>query len=403
MRILPLLAVSLLGAASVDSFPGPPQPDPGTGFSSTRRGLAAAFAASVREAGDRYDPAASPTVFLWDLHDGVLRQITALGPSDQASVAQGIAYVRVGTATEKTRFTRTFVAFRSTADLAAKNADGSAEIFVWDSATGGFTQVTDATAGASSTPVLGARFDLEKDVDGLYTGKILARWRVAFLSTSDLAGDNAAGIPQVFQFDSGAPEVERLVQISHSPGGAASAPAVDGSGTRVAFVHDGVLLPGDGSPEVYAWDRNRGLRRATLQGSTADGAAETVLDATGRFVAWTAGLPGARRIQVADLQKGGLSTFTPTAGDHRSPALGKGRSPLACLSTDPGDGGAPVAERPVELRKDGTFREIGLPGGVYGPMRATRDKRFLFLTSTEDLDGSNAAGREVLYTVRYRP
>jgi hypothetical protein len=39
---------------------------------------------------------------------------------------------------------------------------------------------------------------------------ILVRWRVAFLSTSDLAGDNAPGIPQVFHYDSGLPEVERL-------------------------------------------------------------------------------------------------------------------------------------------------------------------------------------------------
>jgi len=394
MKWIPLLAASVV--ASVEALPGPVQPDPGTGFSVSRRGLAVAFAASFRDAGDRFDPAATPTVFLGDLQDGSLRQLTASGPSDQPSVAKGIAYARVGAATEKSRYERTLVAFRSTADLAGKNGDGSAEIFVWDSGTGAFTQVTDATAGASSDPALGARFDPERDANGRYTGKILVRYRVAFLSTSDLAGDNAAGIPQVFVYDSGAPEIERLVQVSHSTDGAAGPPAVDGPGTRVAFVHDGSLVSGLPGPGVFSWDRRRGVRAAGEPGVPASGAA---LDAAGRWLAWSEG----GSIGLADLRGNRASIRAPSSGAHRAPALGRGRNSLVVLSTDPGDGGNPVAERPVELRRDGTIREIALPGGNYGAVRATRDRRLLLVTSTEDLDGTNAAGREVIFRVRYRP
>lgn len=397
------LAASLLAAApareplaSPAAFPGAIQPDPRTGFSSSRRGLAAAFAASYRDAGDRYDPSATPTVFLWDLRAGSLRQLTALGPSDQPSVENGTAYARIGTAREKTRYARTVVAFRSTANLALRNADGSAEIFVWDSQTNAFTQVSDATSGASSDPVIGARFHAVQDSAGLYTGEITVRWRVAFLSTSDLAGDNPDGLPQVFHYDSGAPEVERLVQVSHATDGAAGPPAVEGNGSRVAFVHDGSLVSGNAGPGVFSWDRTRGVRRI---GEPVSPASEPALDSGGRWLAWTEN----GGIALADLGGSRVSRYAPSSGSHGFPTLGKGASPLVCVSTDPGDGGEPVAARPVELRKDGTLREIGFPGGNYGAVRSTRDKRFLFLTSTEDLDGTNAAGREVLFTAGYRP
>jgi hypothetical protein len=405
---VPLLLV-LLPSASIEPFPGPIQPDPGTGFSSSRRGTAVAFAASFREAGDRYDPAATPTVFLWDRPVGSLRQVTASGPSDQPSVDNGTFSFRVGTATERTRFSISLVAFRSTANLAGKNADGSAEIFVWDSRTNGFTQVTDATAGASSDPALAARFVALKDANGLYTGQVAVRWRVAFLSTSDLAGDNPAGIPQVFLYDSGAPEVDRLVQVSHSTAGPAHPPLVNDTGTRVVFLHDEDFGGGIIGRRVFVWDRARGLRLA-IDPSPFLMTREPSLDATGRWIAWTGdnvdpftGNLLGETVVIGDLRSGRVRSFTPTAGSHRRPALGSGTAPLVCLSTDPGNGGPPVAERPVELRRDGTIRATGLPGGAYGALRTARERRLLFLTSTEDLDGTNAAGREVLWTVRYRP
>jgi hypothetical protein len=59
-----------------------------------------------------------------------------------------------------------------------------------------------------------------------------------------------------------------------------------------------------------------------------------------------------------------------------------------------------VAERPVLLGGRGRFRDSGLPGGAYGALALQADRRYLFLTSTMDLDGTNAAGREVLFRAR---
>lgn len=410
------LATSLLAAAPArepsavpESFPGLVQPDPGTGFSCDRRGTAAAFAASWREAGDRHDPAATPTVFLWDLRAGSLRQLTASGPSDQPSVENGVFYARIGSATEKTRTSRTVVAFRSTANLAGRNADGSAEIFVWDSQTNAFTQVSDAISGASSDPVLGARFHAVRDAEGLYTGQLLVRWRVAFLSTSDLAGDNPGGLSQVFHYDSGAPEVGRLVQVSHATAGPAQPPVINGGGDRVAFVQDEDIGGPFPLQPIYLWDRQRGVRQVYSPFPLLQ-TRELAMDSTGRWLAWTrdtidrsTGNLAGETISRLDLRTRRTHGADFPPGSSRRASLASGGTPLVCLSTDSGDIDAPAAERPVELRMNGTVREIGLPGGKYGAVRLAKEARFLLLTTTENLDGTNAAGREVLFTVRYRP
>jgi hypothetical protein len=401
---------------ALSSFPGPPQPDPGTDAAPSRSGRVVAFASSMRANGARFDPAATPTVFLWDRRLGTLRQVTVPGPSDQPSAENGTAFVAVGTATQKTVLSRTLVAFRSTADLAGGNADGSAEIFVWDSLNGGITQITSAAAGASSDPAIGAHFWAERDANDHYTGNELVRYRVAFLSTSDLTGDNPDGLKQVFLYDSGLPPVERLVQVSHSTAGPAYPPVVDGTGDRVAFLHDEQVMPGYVEPAAFVWDRAGGLRGPGPQGGlhVVPGAnvtgAELSIDTTGRWLALkqsyvdpaTMNVLG-DMVQLVEVRTGRTKDFVPTAGSHRSPTLGKGPRRLACLSTDPGDGGSPVAERPVLLDGRARIRDAGLPGGPYGSPLLQRDGRVLFLTSTQDLDGSNASGRDVLFLLRLRP
>lgn len=415
---LVLLAASAAGhgTARVASFAGGVQPDPGSRIAASRNGKAVAFEASFREAGTRFDPAADPTVFVWERTTGSLVQVSATGPCDQASVENGTVSLRVGNAADRERRSRTLVAFRSTADPVGRNGDGSSEIFLWDSSTGGITQVTDALSGDSSMPAIGARFRAERDAKGLFTGRLLARYRIAFLSTADLTGDNPAGLPQVFLHDSGAPEVGRLVQVSHSTTGAAGRPAVDGSGRRVAFVHDGDVIPGDApppGPSVYLHDVLRGTLRLPLEGDGAD--EDPVLDASGRTVAWAstrAGSPGAvpvgRTVWIADGRRGRMRTMAPPGpGDNRSPTLGRGRRRAAFVGTAAASS-PPVpaaSERPLVWRfrgwaSPGRLHEAGPsgPGGFGAPVLAAGG-RLLFLTSTADLDGTNASGRNTLFAV----
>lgn len=416
LRALPAIPALLLAAAlpagaerrlhGIQPFPGAVQPDPGTRAASSRNGKVVAFASSNREAGGgTYATSATPTVFSWNRRTGILTQVTASGPSDQPSAADASAYFEVGSSEIKEHRQRTVVAFRSTADLSGRNADLSPEIFLWDSSTGAVTQITEATAGESSDPAVAIHYGLEKDANGLRTGTIKVRTRIAFLSTSDLTGGNPLGLPQTFLYDSGADAVARLVQVSHSTGGASGPPALDGEGQRVAFVHDGDLLPGPdapGTPAVYLWTREDGLRRATDEAGVSEAAADPALDAKGRVVAWSAtdGPGGPRRLHVAGRRGGRVRTLAPSAGDHRAPALGRGPNPLVFLSTDPGDGGPAVAERPVAAGRGGGIRDLDLSGtGVFGPHSLQNDRRLLFLTTTADLDGRNAAGRNLLYVV----
>lgn len=401
-------STALDATVAVSAFPGPIQPDAGTAAGPSRDGGAIAFAASFRDAGDRYDPAATPTVFLWDRRDGLLRQVAAAGPCDQPAAASRASRFAVGTAKEKQRFVRTLVAFRSTANHSGKNADGSAEIFVWDSANGAITQITDALAGASSDPALGATFRPARDAAGNFAGGFVARYRVAFLSTSDLTGDNPANLPQVFLYDSGLPEVERLVQVSHSATGAAGPPAVDGRARRVAFLHDGGLLPGEtpGDVGVYVHDAASGLRPAARDGDGAgfawNTAGDVALDESGRFAAfsWAGGVPGDREIVVADSRNGTFVLHPQPGADARSPALARGRRRLACVTTASDAG--PVPERPVVVL-GGEAVEVGPPGPAYGRLSLVGPRREVVFTSDGDLDGTNASARNVLWLARFRP
>jgi hypothetical protein len=393
----------------IEAFPGPIQPDPGTRIGASRNGRAVAFEASFRDAGERYDPAATPTVFVWERGPGTLRQATASGPSDQPAAENGTFYLPVGTSISKQTLARTLVAFRSTANLAGRNADLSPEIFVWDSKNGAITQVTDALAGASSDPAIGARFTAERGTTGLHTGNVLVRYRVAFLSTSDLTGDNPGGLVQVFLYDSGLPEVGRLVQISHSTSGAAGRPAMDRNGQRIAFTHDGDVVPGDAPPagrSVYLYDPRAGTTRMPLEGDGEDG--DPAVDTSGRYAAWASTRyaeagndPLSRSVIIhADLRTGRAgSSFFTALGDCHSPSLGRGPR-IAFLG--PGFDPPEAEERPLLWNDSGWPREIGIRGpGTFGAPALTSNRRRLFLTSTADPDGSNVAGRNVLWIVDF--
>jgi hypothetical protein len=399
---------------TVDRLPGPVQPDAGTRVSASADGRFAAFAASWREiGGGAYAPSATPTVFLWDRSAGTLRQITASGPSDQPSVAS--ATFRWDRAPQPDEFrTRTIVAFRSTANLAGANADASAEVFAWDSWTNQFTQVTAATAGASSDPAVGATFRMEEDANGRPTGTVLARWRVAFLSTADLAGDNARGGAEVFHYDRDAAALDRLVQVSHAPAGDALPPAVDARGRRVLFVHAGDAVPGDPGPggggtSVVSWDRRRGAVRLSPDGPGDD--AEPALDRTGRRAAWSStrdpagGEPVPRAAWIARARGADAAPLAAGAGcaATRAPDPGAGRRALvAALTTAPAAGGAcaAVPERAVVLRR-GAVVEAAAPGpsAAWGVPRLLREGRVL-VPSDADLDGSNGERGTVLWVLR---
>jgi Tol biopolymer transport system component len=128
------------------------------------------------------------------------------------------------------------VAFVSTSDLAGNNADGSAEVFVWDAALG-FIQVTDGPAGTSAE---GAALSS----DGGFA---------VFWDTADLTGDNPDTSLELFRAAVDGGHVDQLTDLTGSP--YHSLPTIAGHGSRAAFILEADLTGdnADGSWELFMW------------------------------------------------------------------------------------------------------------------------------------------------------
>lgn len=130
----------------------------------------------------------------------------------------------------------TRIAFVSNRDLSGGNADGSNEIFLFDTTTNGFTQITNTMLGGNEFPVISD--------DGT---------RIAFHSIEDLTGGNADRNLEIFLYDT---TTNSIVQVTNTTGGANLFPAINSDGTRIAFVSDRDLTGGnaDGNQEIFLFD-----------------------------------------------------------------------------------------------------------------------------------------------------
>jgi len=148
----------------------------------------------------------------------------------------------------------TRIAFRSSANLSVGNADGNFEIFLFDAATNGFTQITATTGSANNE---------HPAINAMGT-------RIAFRSRANLTGGNSDGNREIFMFDATTPAAT-LIQITNTTGDSGSRdPVINADGTRIAFVSDrdtastltaGELSPcldcpgnPDGNQEIFLFD-----------------------------------------------------------------------------------------------------------------------------------------------------
>ncbi len=124
------------------------------------------------------------------------------------------------------------LAFRSTADLTGGNGDGNYEIFLYDASTGATRQITDTVAPLESfTPSLSG------------DGK-----RIVFESSADLTGRNPDGGSQIFAFDTLTGQFTQITVLSGN-----GSPSTNFDGTRATWVAsaDHVGENRDGNAEVF--------------------------------------------------------------------------------------------------------------------------------------------------------
>jgi cysteine-rich repeat protein len=154
------------------------------------------------------------------------------------------------------------LAFATPSDLTGSNGDGNFEIFVYEHPGNVLLQTTRSSGGdipLASGDKYPANSDASVNADGT---------RIAFLSNRDYTGANADGGFEVFLYDH---EDERYFQITNTTGGdfisgppeartsvqpAILAPAIDGSGNRIAFMsnYDFFGTNPDRNWEIYLWD-----------------------------------------------------------------------------------------------------------------------------------------------------
>lgn len=121
----------------------------------------------------------------------------------------------------------TRIAFHSSRDLTGDNPDLNLEIFLFDTKTATFTQVTSTCCQFQGPPSI--------DASGT---------RIAFLSSADLAPGqpgNADGNLEIFTYDTG---TGKFTQITNTAFGLQGNPVISGDGFRIAFGSTNNLTPG---------------------------------------------------------------------------------------------------------------------------------------------------------------
>jgi Tol biopolymer transport system component len=167
-------------------------------------GTRIAFQSDSNLTGGNYD--GSQEIFLFDTATSTITQIT----SSIITFSQSPSINADGTR----------IAFISQNDFTGGNPDKNYEIFLYDTNTNGFTQITNSAGGLSnSSPSINA--------DGT---------RIAFSSDRDLTGSNPDLNREIFLFDT---STAALIQITNSTGGggvnANAFLSIDFDGTHIAF------------------------------------------------------------------------------------------------------------------------------------------------------------------------
>ncbi len=163
----------------------------------------------------------------------------------------------------------TRIAFTSTCDLTGQNSDHSQEIFLFDTTTSTFTQITmSANSCSNDRPAINA-----------------AGTRIAFTSTCDLTGSNSDGNAEIFLFTTA---TSTLSQITDTSGCSNDNSSLDATGALVTFTSTCDLISGqnsDANQEIFLFDTNTAsLRQVTISsGCSSD---TPVINAAGTSIAF---------------------------------------------------------------------------------------------------------------------
>ncbi len=232
----------------------------------------------------------------------------------------------------------TRIAFRSTADINGGNPEGNQEIYLFDTRTGIFTQITDETAGASRFPSINA--------DGT---------RIAFESSLNINGGNPNGNFEIYLFDT---TTGIFTQITDETAGVSRFPSINADGLRIAFQSTADINGGnpEGNQEIYLFDTRTGIF-TQITDETAGASRFPSINADGTRIAFESSLNinggnpnGNFEIYLFDTTTGIFTQITDeTAGDSRGLSINGDGNRIAFRSTADINGGNPEGNGEIYL------------------------------------------------------
>jgi Tol biopolymer transport system component len=191
-------------------------------------------------------------IFLFDKKTGIRQVTTTIGGSNQSPKISGSG---------------AFIAFASDRDFTGGNADASTEIYLLNVKKGTFQQITVSDRGSAAPAISnnGAR--------------------IAFESSGDFNGQNADHSSEIFFSD----KKKGIRQITNTPVECfAGSPAMNASGSRIAFGSDCDITGGNGAKleQIFLFDAKKGFTQITANAAEGEDVQEPALDASGKRIAF---------------------------------------------------------------------------------------------------------------------
>ena len=291
----------------------------------------------------------------------------------------------------------TRIAFESNRNLSGENADGDREIFLFDTTTGTFTQITNTNnEGDKNEPSINA--------DGT---------RIAFYSTRNLTGDNPEGRREIFLFSTRSGNLRQITNASEGFGSVS--PSINANGRRIAFASNANVVngPRDDAFEIFLWKSGSIVPVTNSSGDQFAGNVNPSINANGTRIAFestldlTGGNPdGNREIFLADTTTSGIIQVTNTTGGGSTlPAINADGTRIAFVS-----GANPTGQNPnggIEIylfhSTTGIISQVTDGNVQINPPAINADGTRIVLLSRQDLTGDNADGFDELFLATCAP
>lgn len=190
----------------------------------------------------------------------------------------------------------TRIVFRSRGNFTGGNIDGNVEIFMYDTTTNMFTQVTNINGGSASN-FASAHPDISADGS-----------TIVFQSLNDHVSENGDGNVEIFSYDVAS---DTITQITHTAGVNNIEPSVNTDGTRIVFGSNSNITGqnGSGYNQVFLYDVPSNMFTQVSMANNVGGAQFPDIDASGGRIVFQLrhGSPRRNEIVVADCVAGGDS------------------------------------------------------------------------------------------------